>query len=157
MDEGSQALERVNRLADIILSLQRCFILRLSEELSKGEISFPQFFLLMHLAEGKPLSITDIAARMEHTTAAATGLVDRLESLGYAKRFHCPEDRRKVHVEITKSGLVFYNRVREGMIKKLSEMMEHLSPTERKMWLQIYEKIYSLCESPQTDHSSCSK
>jgi predicted transcriptional regulator len=32
--------------------------------------------------------MTEIASRMGHTTAAATGLVDRLEKLGLVRRVH---------------------------------------------------------------------
>jgi len=45
--------------------------------------------------------MTDIAKKMGHSTAAATGLVDRLEKLGFVERMHSAEDRRKVFVRIT--------------------------------------------------------
>ena len=147
MSENSLSNSEVRRLADIILVLQRCFMLRISEDLSTGQISFPQFFLLGHLAEEEALSMSDIAGRMRHTTAAATGLVDRLESLGYASRAQSPEDRRKVLVHITPAGRALYNQVRDGIVKNLSGMMKHLLPAERRMWLQIYEKIISLCQT----------
>jgi DNA-binding MarR family transcriptional regulator len=41
---------------------------------------------------------------MGHSTAAATGLVDRLEKLGYVQRLHAQDDRRKVMVQLTKRG-----------------------------------------------------
>ena len=34
------------RLAHIIMQMQRCFILNLSKELAPGNVSFPQYFLL---------------------------------------------------------------------------------------------------------------
>src|SRR5258707_14092014 len=37
------------RLAHIIMEMQRCFILNLSKELAPGNVSFPQFFLLTYL------------------------------------------------------------------------------------------------------------
>jgi len=39
--------------------------------------------------------MSGIALKMGHTTAAATGLVDRLEKLGYVQRSHALDDRRK--------------------------------------------------------------
>src|SRR5580698_2484583 len=89
------------RLADIFTTLQRCFILTLSKELSRGNVSFPQYCLLGFLSQGKHLTMTDIAHRMGHTTAAATGLVDRLERLGHVRRVHARDDRRKIIVQIT--------------------------------------------------------
>src|SRR5258708_35248518 len=81
------------RLADIFTTLQRCFILTLSKELARGNVSFAQYCLLGFLAQQEHLTMTEIANRMGHTTAAATGLVDRLENLGHARRGH-PQGRR---------------------------------------------------------------
>ncbi len=41
------------------------------------------------------------------TTAAATGLVDKLEKLGYVERVHAAEDRRKIKVSLTAKGVEF--------------------------------------------------
>ena len=68
-----------DRLADFVLFTQRSCILNLSNELNRGNISFPQFFLLAYLSSEDYLTMSDIAKKMGHSTAAATGLVDRLE------------------------------------------------------------------------------
>ncbi len=134
------------KLADIFTTLQRCFLLNLSRELSKGNVSFPQYFLLGYLAQQKFLTMSEIAQRMGHTTAAATGLVDRLENLGYAVRVHGNEDRRKIMVEITEGGLSLVASIREDMIEGVLKFMGFLSATEQRAWLQIYEKIMRVCK-----------
>jgi len=58
------------RLADIFTVLQRIFILNLSKELARGNVSFPQYFLLGFLTHQKQLTMTEIAQKMGHTTAA---------------------------------------------------------------------------------------
>lgn len=136
----------LERLADIILQLQRCFMLRLSNELAGGGVSFPQFFLLGHINSVQSMSMSEIAGKMNHTTAAATGLVDRLANLEYLRRRPSPNDRRKVLVEITPKGAELVERFRQDMISNLEQVMETLSPVEQKMWLQIYEKIFAFCQ-----------
>lgn len=91
--------------------------------------------------------MSEIAQRMGHSTAAATGLIDRLEALGHVKRMHAKDDRRKVLVQITESGAALVAEVREDMISNLLKMMEVLDPDEQKSWLQIYEKIFTYCHS----------
>src|SRR5258708_13331175 len=76
------------RLADIFTTLQRCFILTLSKELARGKVSFPQYCLLGFLAQQEHLTMTEIAHKMGHTTAAAPGLADRLDNLGHAPPLH---------------------------------------------------------------------
>ncbi len=135
------------QLAHIIMEMQRCFILRLSKELAPGNVSFPQFFLLTYLDHKEVLTMSAIAQKMGHTTAAASGLVARLENLGYVMRSHAADDRRKVMVCITPRGSALVRRIREEMICNLMKMMEHLSPSEQKSWLQIYSKIYDYCQN----------
>ena len=133
------------RLAEIFTSLQRCFILKLSKELARGHVSFAQYCLLGFLAQQPHLTMTEIAQKMGHTTAAATGLVDRLEKLGHARRTHGQEDRRKILVEITSSGQALVTEVRNDMVENLLQFMQQLQPAEQKSWLQIYEKVSSFC------------
>ncbi len=140
-------LEGVEQLADIIMSLQRCFVIRLTAELSHGEVSFAQFFLLSHISTHDALSMTEIAEKMNHTTAAATGLVDRLEKLGYILRMNAATDRRKVLVRITPKGDKLVGMIRQDMVENLTTMMDVLTPEEQHMWLQIYNKIFDYCQS----------
>ena len=135
------------QLSRIILEMQRCFVLRLSKELAPGNVSFPQFFLLAALDQKEVLTMSEIAQKMGHTTAAASGLVARLENLGYVVRSHAREDRRKVLVCITDKGSALVQRIRAEMVGNLMKLMSHLTPGEQKAWLQIYTKIYSYCQS----------
>lgn len=123
--------------------LQRCFLMNLSKELARGKVSFPQYFLLGFLAQQKRLTMSEIAAKMGHTTAAATGLVDRLEKLGYVRRMHASDDRRKIEVQITPPGQSLVEQIREDMVTSLGEMMTLLSPSEQRAWVQVYEKIFA--------------
>ena len=134
------------RLADIFTGLQRNFMLTLSKELQRGDVSFPQYFLLGFLELKGELTMTEIAKKMGHTTAAATGLVDRLEKLGHVERGHAKNDRRKILVKITPSGKKIVSEVRDDMIANLLKMMEHLEPDEQRMWVTIYEKITKYCQ-----------
>lgn len=134
-------------LANIIIVLQRCFLLNLSKELANGNVSFPQYFLLGHLDQNGTATMTEIAQKMGHTTAAATGLVDRLENLAYITRCHAKEDRRKVIVKITDKGQSLVHRIREDMVKNVQKVMGHLTPDEQSSWLHIYQKIFKYCQN----------
>ena len=135
------------RLSHIILEMQRCFVLHLCKELAPGNVSFPQFFLLAYLDQKEVLTMTAIAQKMGHTTAAASGLVARLENLGYLVRSVAREDRRKVMVCITPKGSALVRRIREEMVGNIMKIMQYLAPDEQKAWLHIYSKIYDYCQS----------
>lgn len=133
------------RLADIFTSLQRSFIITLSKELGRGNVSFPQYCLLGFLTQHKQLTMTEIAKKMGHTTAAATGLVDRLENLGHVRRMHAKDDRRKILVTITVTGSALVTQVRDDMVKTILKIMDDLDESEQVAWLNIYEKVHSFC------------
>jgi DNA-binding MarR family transcriptional regulator len=80
--------------------------------------------------------MSDIAKKMGHSTAAATGLVDRLEKLAYVERVHAAEDRRKIMVRITTKGVELVSKMRSeiatdlagilaGMDEDQAEAVEH--------------------------------
>src|SRR6202047_1298051 len=134
-------------LAEIVMHMQRKFLHNLSEELGRGNVSFPQYFLLGCLEKQEVITMSGIASKMGHTTAAATGLVDRLEKLGYVQRSHALDDRRKVMVRITKKGSDLVAGIRKDMVEKIMTLLrEHLTAEEGRTWLQIYRKIANYCD-----------
>ncbi len=96
--------------------VQRSFILSLSKELNRGNLSFAQFFLLGYLAKEDYLTTADIAKKMGHSTAAATGLVDRIQKLEYAQCYQYSECWRKARVHITRKRLDFVDARREDVM-----------------------------------------
>ena len=91
--------------------------------------------------------MTAIAQKMGHTTAAASGLVARLENLNYVMRSIDRDDRRKVMVCITPKASALVRRIRLEMVGNIMKIMQHLTPDEQKAWLHIYGKIHDYCQS----------
>ena len=126
------------KLADFILFSQREFLLNLSKDLSRGNVSFAQFYLMGYLSTSRELTMTDIARKMGHSTAAATGLVDRLEKLGYVERSHAADDRRKVMVRITQKGLELVAKLRATLQTRVAEAMEESSANDVDSFMTNY-------------------
>jgi DNA-binding MarR family transcriptional regulator len=121
-----------NRLADFVLFTQRSCILNLSKELNRGNLSYPQFFLLTYLSSEEYLTMTDISKKMGHSTAAATGLVDRIEKLGYVERIHASEDRRKIMVRITSKGVEIVSHMRKEIATDLACILSSMDDEAAK-------------------------
>ena len=129
------------KLADFLLFSQREFVLNLSRELNRDNISFAQFFLLGYLATSKELTMTDIARKMGHSTAAATGLVDRLEKLGLMERTHAVDDRRKVLVRITSRGIELVSRLRDELQNQIADAMSETSSADADSFMNSYRSL----------------
>ena len=140
-DKTIEVDQNADRLADFIMFAQRSFLLDLSKELNKGNISYAQFFLLGYLANDDFLTMTDISKKMGHSTAAATGLVDRLEKLGYVQRLHAADDRRKVMVQITRKGIEMVTRLRNLIADSISTVMAAQENGEDENVLPVYSQL----------------
>lgn len=128
---SSLTTDEAHHLADFVLFSQRNCILKLSPELTQDKISYPQFFLLTYLAEEESLSMSSIARMMGHSTAAATGMVDKLQELGHLKRFTAAADRRKIMVRITEQGLDLVEKMRSNIARDLASLMTEEDNAER--------------------------
>lgn len=140
-DKTIEVEQNADRLADFIMFAQRSFLLDLSKELNKGNISYAQFFLLGYLANEDYLTMTDISKKMGHSTAAATGLVDRLEKLGYVQRLHAADDRRKVMVQITRKGIEMVSRLRNAIADSISQVMVAQESGEDEAIQPVYSQL----------------
>lgn len=146
-DQAPNTKTAPEKLAEMFIILQRSFVLNLSKQLIQGRISYPQFLLLSFLDQEKePLNMTEVARRMQHTTAAATGLVDRLAKLDLIRRENGSKDRRKVFVAITTKGIDIVREIHQDMVKNINHLMTFLDESEQAAWLRIYEKIFPHCK-----------
>lgn len=91
--------------------------------------------------------MTDISKKMGHSTAAATGLVDRLEKLGYVQRLHAADDRRKVMVQITRKGIEMVTRLRNSIADSITEIMAAQESGEEEAIQPIYSQLQEFLAS----------
>ena len=61
-------------------------------------LTFPQALVLTVLGEGDPVPISTLAERTGSANSTVSGIVDRLEKLGLAKRQRSELDRRVIYV-----------------------------------------------------------
>ena len=70
------------------------------------DINHRQLLVLLALAH-EPINCSKLAKNIKASTAAITGLCDKLQKLGYVERKHSDkynEDRRTVYISITELG-----------------------------------------------------
>lgn len=125
--------KEASQLADFVLFTQRSCILNLSPELNEDRVSFPQFFLLTYLTSEDFLTMSNIAKKMGHSTAAATGMVDKLEEMGYISRVHAANDRRKIMVKITEKGKKLVEKMRRNIARDLAAIMADPNANETSL------------------------
>jgi DNA-binding MarR family transcriptional regulator len=96
----------------------------------RAGLSESELVALEHLMDGS-LGPVEVGRRLGVTSAAATGIVDRLASRGHVRRAPHPVDRRRTEVSITESGRAEVLGHLMPMFRSLAEMDAELSEDER--------------------------
>jgi len=110
-------------------------------ELFKGKITMPQFIILDRLMREGQLNMTPLARYLRVTTAAVTGLVNRLVRQGCVKRTYDANDRRLIKVELTAKGLALVKKINAQRRRMIIRVFGELSGTDRSNYLGILSKV----------------
>lgn len=86
---------------------------------------------IINMQEG--LTAGQLAARLKLTTGAITGVLDRLERAGHARRTHDQDDRRRVMVEPTAEARQYGSVVFGELNRELDELLARYSRRERDL------------------------
>ena len=86
---------------------------------------------IINMQEG--LTAGQLAARLKLTTGAITGVLDRLERAGHARRTHDQDDRRRVMVEPTAEARRYGSVVFGELGRELDDLLARYSRRERAL------------------------
>jgi DNA-binding MarR family transcriptional regulator len=133
--------EFADKVSEIMPEIMKGFARRHGNELYKDKITFPQFLVLDFLNISGGTKMKDLAHFMYVTTAAMTGVVERLVRDGYVLRTYEPDDRRVIKIKLTPKG--------SGLVKKMNQQRRHMvlnifgkiSEADRKNYLRILAQI----------------
>ena len=91
--------------------------------------------------EGKPLPVLEIASRTIAVVPGITGLIDRLEQVGFVNRLRCEQDRRIIYVALTDRGAKTLAALDEPLIALHHKLLGHLSPAELRELIRLLERV----------------
>ncbi|WP_273727438.1 MarR family winged helix-turn-helix transcriptional regulator [Brucella gallinifaecis] len=72
--------------------------------LSKLELTYPQFLVMIVLWEQDNRTVSEIGAKLNLDSGTLTPLLKRLESAGHIARRRDPQDERQVRITLTDQG-----------------------------------------------------
>ena len=94
-----------NAIASALVQAAHRVESRLEEALAGVGLSIAKFETLSVLvSQDRPISLSELAAKLVCVKSNVTQLVDRLETEGLVKRANDPSDRRAVRAEVTALG-----------------------------------------------------
>lgn len=102
-----------------------------------------QFLVLMAIHAHDRCTMSTIAGNMHVRMPTATGIVNRLVASGLAHRAPCPNDRRKVFVELTPKGREFIRQFQHVVRHRWEEVLKSLGPRELAAFHDVITKLQS--------------
>jgi DNA-binding MarR family transcriptional regulator len=133
--------EFADRMDEIMPAIIKGFARRQLNELYKGKITMPQFLILDFLNKARESRMTDLAKFMKVTTAAMTGLVDRLVRDGYAARGPDLKDRRIIKIKLNPSGNELVRKINAQRREMIIKIFGKISSSDREDYLRILKQI----------------
>mgnify|MGYP001562278434 CR=1 FL=1 len=140
--ENLSLSEFADRLNEIMPAIARELLTKQSKELFKEKITIPQLFVLDFLYKQGESRMTDLARFMNVSTAAVTGIVDRLVNCGYAVRVNQAGDRRIIKVRLTPKANTLVRKITEQKRQMIIEVFGKISKVERQEYLRILGLVY---------------
>ncbi|HEX4523469.1 MAG TPA: MarR family transcriptional regulator [Casimicrobiaceae bacterium] len=101
----------------------------LDRELAPLDITSAQYVILVTLAEA-PDSASGLCKGVSYDPGAMTRMIDRLERKGLVRRIRCPDDRRRINLELTPEGKAVYPRLIESVVTVLNRYLRGFSKDE---------------------------
>ena len=137
----SEFADKLNRILPAVI---KEFARRQANELYKGKITLPQFLILDFLNRRGESKMVELAHFMGVTTAAMTGIVDRIVRDGYVVRASEPQDRRIIKIRLTAKGAELVKKVNRQRRQMIMDIFGRISIKERQDYLNILMRIHAI-------------
>ncbi len=114
---------------------------RFSRLFREHGLTVSRFNILRNLIlADRPLTCGEIGERMVQLVPAITSLIDHLEKQGLVERERSCEDRRVVHIQITKRGREVADSLMEPLAELEQSLLKQLTRAELKTLIALLEK-----------------
>ncbi|MFA5115264.1 MAG: MarR family transcriptional regulator [Candidatus Omnitrophota bacterium] len=143
-----------DKLSQVMPVLIREFIRDEARELYHGHVTPPQVLVMDFLFANGESKMKELASFMMVSTAATTGIVDRLVKAGYVRRLFEPTDRRIIKVNLTFKGSELLRKIKEQRRRIIMHTFSKVSQEDRMDYLRIISQIRDAFVKEQAESRS---
>lgn len=126
-DESSE-----NGIVEALRNTYKILDRRITSLLSERGLTRPQFLALKVVSDGGSVPMNKISDCLSVTPGNVTGIIDRLVKSGFLRRKGKAGDRRKIMIELTKSGRETYMNVLSAYTSFLEKVLQEMNIEERR-------------------------
>ena len=110
------------------------------------KVSKTTLVVLMNLDAHGPIPMSRLAGLLDVGLPNATGIVTRMEELGYVERTRDERDRRVVLVRATARGREVAEELEDLRRRHLRDLVPELGPSDRQACLQAFRALRQAAE-----------
>lgn len=96
--------------------------------------------------EQKPMTMSELAARMGQSMPAVSQRISKLEAMGYVRRQSDPRDRRTTWIHLTDAGIEQLEQTYRNMVRLMEWIMERMGQENTEMMFQGMERLAQVME-----------
>ena len=133
--------EFADKINETVPLLVKEFFKQQAGDWYKEKITLPQFLTLSFLHQAGECRMKDLASSMKVSTAAMTGIVERLVRDGYAVRKYDKTDRRVIRMGLTAKGIALVKKINEQRRAMVIDIFGKLSEADRQDYIRILTQI----------------
>ena len=140
-----------NEIKDIIYVMERLdHILflkfqRIGKRLSMkdpfNELTNTQLQAMFKISKICPCTLSDVAKTLRISKSSASTLVERMVVKGVLERKQDPDNRRRVHITVTRQVKKYQKTIDEELVKELKKIAMNMPPEDFKKWVESNSAI----------------
>lgn len=133
-----------------VATMFRSLLKGISHEWNKkggSKVSFPQFKMLHYLKKQGPLKVSEVADALGITSAAVTGITDKLLAEGYVTRERAENDRRVVIITVTEQGEAVIEQILESQKETIQMIFSKLEEADILHLRRVFSTILKNIEN----------
>ncbi len=145
--------EKIQEMFEGFMSLQKALGTRKDSFFQKYDLNRSQVHILYAIAQGKELTVKDVASKMGITSSAATQMIEGLVIAGFIQRSHDKKDRRIVHINFSDNGKKKFETFKKNHMERIAKTFETISDKELDAMITIPRKVLNNLETADRSHS----
>lgn len=103
-----------------------------SNSLKDSGLTHQQIMIIKLVAHNKEVNISRLCEEMSLSKGTVSGIVQRLEDIGYIEKVKYENDKRNTYVRFSKRGLEFANEFRNKINESFDKIFENFTEKEVK-------------------------
>ncbi len=109
----------------------------------------PRHVAALQQLRGGPLTVTELASRLELTLTTVSGVLADLDRAGFVSRQPDPGDRRRTIVQINDAQSAAISAWLDGAAKPLARVLDQLAPSEQAAFLKAMDLLETELRTPE--------